>query len=264
MTTRTVLFKGQTNWLMTPEFIGDKNELAQESATRSCDKNWTTIAPRFIQARTKDEFSDVSIWAQGLYHDLSNEQKPKEIRAYKRPDEMPDEILVVYEDLGATGIQTIGVCPTCGRVHFITLLPNRTLLSSGTKCLTCASDLRIQGQLPSIEEWAEALDKYSKPAPSYRVATPDDFPHISQKLHEYATTRNDGKLSSPEAFAAAARGWLMEEMRDENAAKHMGDPIKISKIVQYTGYEFLFEVIFRDWSTALLRGRYLIPLEKAN
>lgn len=97
---------------MTPEFIGDRTELAQESATRSCDKTWTVIARRFTQAKTKDEFSEVSAWAQGLYHDTDSEQAPKKIREFKRPDEMPDEVLVVHEDLGVSGIHALGVCPT--------------------------------------------------------------------------------------------------------------------------------------------------------
>lgn len=264
MTTRVVLFKGHTNWLMTPEFIGDRAELAQESATRSCDKNWTAIARRFTQAKTKDEFSEVSTWAQGLYHDTAGEQAPKKIRVYKRPDEMPDEVLVVHEDLGVSGLHTLGVCPTCGRTHFVTFRPDKTTLSTGMRCLTCAAKLQLQGQLPSQEEWAAALDKYNAPTPSYRVSTPDDFPHISQKLWEYAASKKDEPAPSSETIAAGAREWLREEMRDQNAAKNMGKPVKISKIVQYTGGEFLFEVIFRDWSSALLRSRYLIPLDNTN
>lgn len=100
MTKRVVLFKGQTNWLMTPEFVGDKAELSNESATRSCDKSWLAIAQRFIQVKTKEDFNDTTIWAQGLYHDTAGEQKLKKVRVFKRPNEMPDEILVIYEDLG--------------------------------------------------------------------------------------------------------------------------------------------------------------------
>lgn len=62
MTKRVVLFKGQTNWLMTPEFVGDKAELSNESATRSCDKSWLAIAQRFIQVKTKEDFNDTTIW----------------------------------------------------------------------------------------------------------------------------------------------------------------------------------------------------------
>lgn len=113
-----------------------------------------------------------------------------------------------------------------------------------------------------MEEWEEVLKKYNKPAPSYRIATPDDFPHITKTLQEYAASKNDASLSSPEAIAAGAREWLREEIRDTNAAKNMGEPVKISKIIQYTGSEFILEVIFRDWSTAVLRSRYLIPLRK--
>lgn len=264
MTTRVVLFKGQTNWLLTPEFIGDKEELERGSATRSCDKNWAAIARRFARAKTKDDFASVSAWAQELYHDVAGNQAPQKIKVFKRPDEMPDEVLVVYEDLGASGIHAVGVCPICGRTHFITFRTEKVAPAPGKRCLTCAADLRFQGQLPSREEWVEALDKYNKPTPSYRVATPDDFPHITQKLREYAASKKDEPMPAPEAIAAGAKQWLSEEMRDQNAAKNMGEPVKISKIVQYMGGEFLYEVIFRDWSTSLLRSRYLIPIEKDN
>ena len=49
MTRRVVLFKGQTSWMQTPEFVGDKDELMKESTTLSCDKNWPQIARIFIQ-----------------------------------------------------------------------------------------------------------------------------------------------------------------------------------------------------------------------
>lgn len=260
MTRRVVLFKGQTNWMMTPEFIGDKDELAKESATRSCDKNWAIIARRFIQAKTAEEFGKASTWAQGLYHDTAGDKTPKKLRPFKNPDDLPDEALVVYEDLGVSGIQAVGMCPACGRTHFITYRPDKTVSSSGRKCLTCATKLRFLDPLPGDVVWAEAIDMYNKPAPSYRIATPDDFPHISQKLQEYAESREEP--ITEEEIATGAREWLAEEMRDENAAKNMGEPVKISKIVRHAGDEFQFEVLFRDWSTAVLRGRYLIPIKK--
>ena len=61
MTRRVVLFKGQTSWMQTPEFVGDKDELMKESTTLSCDKNWPQIARIFIQSKTKDEFSAASL-----------------------------------------------------------------------------------------------------------------------------------------------------------------------------------------------------------
>jgi len=262
MTTRIVLFKGQTNWFVTPEFIGDKEELAQESATRSCDKRWPVIARRFIQVKTKDEFIATSSWAQKLYHNTAGDQPAQKIKVFKHLDEMPDEVLVVYEDLGVSGFHAIGVCPNCGRAHIISFRPDETSPSPTLHCLTCAANLRVQGVLPSQEQWAEALEKYNKPAPFFRLATPDDFPHITEKLTEYAASKKD-EPTPPDVIAAGAREWLSEELKDQNAAKHMGESVKISKIVQYTGSEFMFEVIFRDWSTALVRSRHLIPLEKS-
>lgn len=260
MTSRMVLFKGQTSWLMTPEFIGDKAELAQESATRSCDKNWTVIARHFLQVKTKDEFIEATNWAQALYHDTAGDQAPKKVRVFKRPDEAPDEILVIYEDLGVSGINAIGVCPTCGRTHLMLLRPDKTSFSTGNKCLTCAAELRTQGHLPSQKAWEEALDKYNKPAPSFRMAVPGDFQYISQQVQELASQRE--KPLADEEFAAAERGMLAEMLKDEIAAAHMGEPVKISKIVRFLGNEPCFEVIFRDWNTTVLPSRYLIPLEK--
>lgn len=261
MTTRVVIFKGQTGWLQTPEFNGDKDELAQASATLSCDKNWRMIARRFIQAKTKEEFAEASAWAQSLYHNSACETKPAEIREFKRPDETVDETLVVYEDLGVSGIHAIGVCPTCGRSHVIWYRPDKTVSSPGMKCLTCAARLRVYEPLPSQEEWTKAIDMYQMPAPSFRLATPDDFPHIAQKLKEYTAAKQEPELTG-EQLAAASYGWLGEEMGSDIAANHMGEPVKIAKIVQYTGGEFRFEIMFKDWSTAVVRSRYLIPLKK--
>lgn len=258
MTRRVVIFKGQTSWVQTPEFTGDKDELAKESPTLSCDKNWPMIARRFVQAKTREEFSEASIWAQGLYHDTASENRPVKIRLFKRPDDTLDETLVVYEDLGVTGIQTVGVCPVCGRTHLIWYRPDKSV-SSAIQCLTCGAKLRVLDPLPTQEEWAEAIDMYKKPAPSYRLAVPSDFPHIAQKLKEYAEKKQEALTE--EQLAGAANEWLKDEIKSDIAAKHLGEPVKISKIVQYTGGEFRYEVMFRDWSTAILRSRYLIPLE---
>lgn len=246
---------------MTPEFIGDKDELAKESATRSCDKSWAIIARKFIQAKTEKEFGEASAWAQKLYHDTATgNEASKKLQTFHGPDDLPDEVLVVYEDLGVSGIQTVGVCPSCGRTHFITYRPDKSISFPSQKCLTCASRLRFLDALPGEPAWADAIDMYNMPAPSHRIATPGDFPHISQKLREYAESK--GEPVNDETIAAGAKEWLAEEMRDENAAKNMGEPVKISKIVRYTGDEFQFEVLFRDWSTAVLRERYLIPIKK--
>lgn len=260
MTNRMVIFQGQTNWLMAPVFIGDKTELAQESATRSCDKNWGVIARHFLQVKTKDEFVEASAWAHGQYHDTAGGQTAKKVKIFKRPDEMPDEVLVVHEDLGVSGIHAIGVCPTCGRTHFMHYRPDKTAFSTGNRCLTCAAILHIQGQLPSQKAWEEALDKYNKPAPSFRMAVPADFPQISQQVQEYASKRE--KPPTDEEFAAAERGFLAEMLKDDIAARHMGEPLKISKIVRFSGNAFFYEVIFLDWSSTVLHGQYLIPLEK--
>lgn len=259
MTRRVVLFKGQTSWVQTPEFVGDKDELMKESTSLSCDENWTKIARTFIQSRTKDEFSKASVWAQGLYHDTMAENCLAKIRLFKRPDDTLDETLVVYEDLGVTGIQAVGSCPVCGRTHLVWYRPDK-IISSTMQCLTCGARLKFLDPLPTKEEWFEAIDMYKKPTPSYRLAAPDDFPHITQTLKEYAEKRQE--TLTEEQLAGAASEWLKDEMKNDIAARHLGDPVKILKIVQYTGGEFRYEIMFRDWSTAILRGRYLVPLYK--
>ena len=259
MTRRVVLFKGQTSWMQTPEFVGDKDELMKESTTLSCDKNWPQIARIFIQSKTKDEFSAASLQVQGLYHDTMAKNRLEKLRLFKQPDDTLDETLVVYEDLGVTGIQAVGTCPVCGRTHLIWYRPDKTI-SSTMQCLTCGARLRVLDPLPTKEEWAEAIDMYKKPTPSYRLATPDDFPHITQKLKEYAEKKQE--VLTEKQLAGAASEWLKDEIKNDIAAKHLGDPVKILKIVQYTGGEFRYEIMFRDWSTAILRRRYLISLNK--
>ena len=82
MTRRVVLFKGQTSWMQTPEFVGDKDELMKESTTLSCDKNWPQIARIFIQSKTKDEFSAASLQVQGLYHDTMAKNRLEKLRLF--------------------------------------------------------------------------------------------------------------------------------------------------------------------------------------
>lgn len=258
MKSRVVLFKGQTNWLMSPVFYGDKTELAQSSATRSCDKNWTTISRKFMLAKTKDEFAAVSKWAQELYHDTAAPTEVKPVTIYKSTDDVPDELLVVYEDLATTGIHVIGECSVCGRTHVLVCRPDKTINTAGGKCLTCGGKLFVRGTLPGLDAWGAILDKYQLPAPSFRIAVPDDFPHIKETLRKPEVVKKDKSLETEEGVNAAAKEWLSEIMKDHNAVSHMGEPVKISKIVGYSGDEFLLEVIFKDWSSAIVRERFLI------
>lgn len=260
MKRRLVIFKGQTGWFMTPEFFGDKNELAKESKTKSCDETWTMIARKFTQAKTKEEFSEVNAWAQGLYHDSETPAQPQEICTYTLPETLPDEVLVVYEDLGVTGIQMIADCSVCGRTHFLVYNPDKTIEDDAVKCQSCASKLIVHGAIPSIDAWKDALEMYRKPAPSYRMAIHDDFPEIKKTLLEYAAKKQD-KSMSREELEASSKTWLAEIMKDSNAASHMGAPVKLLKIVEYTGGEFIFQVLFRDWSTAVVRSRFLKSLQ---
>lgn len=256
MKKRQVIFKGQTSWFMTPEFIGDKDELAQSSGTQSCDESWGMIARRFIHAKTKDEFSKASAWAQRQYHDSAKSSQSQEPGLYRLPDTTLDEILVVHEDLGTTGIQAMAQCSACGRTHFLIYRPDKTT-NAAERCLTCASQLITRGAMPSPEAWGAALDMYREPAATYRIAVPGDFPEIERTLKEVAAKRQDENLASDEGFDAAAKKWLTDMMKDSNAAAHMNAPVKILKIVGYSGDEFIYEVLFRDWSTAVLRSRFL-------
>ncbi len=256
MKKRIVLFKGQTGWFMTPEFIGDKEELLKGPAGKSCDENWAMIARKFTQAKTKEEFSKMSAWAQRLYHDGAAPAQSQDIQLYSLPETLPDEVLVVYEDLGATGIQILANCSVCGRTHFLVYRPDKSTDAS-LQCLSCASKLVVRGTLPGPDAWSDALDMYRKPAPSYRLAVPEDFPSIQKALREAA----EKKQICEEDIASAAKTWLADSMKDSGAASHMNAPVKILKIVGYSGDEFIYQVMFRDWSTAVVRARFLKSLK---
>lgn len=225
MTHRIVVFIGRSGWFMTPEFVGDKKELAQFRAGESCDQTWSQIARKFSSAKTLLEFKEVSDWAQAQYHRQQPTIAPPIL--YHPPSSTPDEMFIVYEDLAVAGISSLGQCPFCGRAYPVHYLPDGSIKSPSHQCLTCGTTLREMEELPSRERWGEALELYHSEPASLCIS-----PDVKHK--------------------------------DSVAAAHVGQPVKIQKLITYECGKFRYEVLFRDWQTAKVNEDELIPVGSAS
>ena len=225
MPRRVVIFKGRAGWFSTGEFYGDKEELESIQSKDTCDVNWDRIAKLFQKVKTLDDFQKVACWATRQYHSSVTPAKQEEILkampllAHQILNEHPDEMLIVYEDLGQTGIKTFCRCPNCGRAYPVTYKLDGTIDASVYQCLTCGVLLDWAEPMPSVDLWAEALEMYKAPPATYKVVT--------------------GQVSN------------------SVAREHMGAPVKILKIVEYQHDQMIFEVQFRDRKTALVKSSEL-------
>lgn len=222
MTHRIVVFIGRSGWFMTPEFVGDKKELEQFRGGERCDQTWTQISRKFSSAKTLLEFKEVSDWAQAQYHGQQSTITPPIL--YHLPASVPDEMFLVYEDLAVTGISSLGQCPFCGRAYPVHYLPDGSVKSPGIQCLTCGTTLREMEELPTRDMWGQALELYHSEPASLCIS--------SEVGH-----------------------------RDPVAAAHVGQPVKIQKLLTYECGKFRYEVLFRDWQTAKVSADELSPTD---
>lgn len=221
------MFKGREGWFSSREFVGDKEELAQAGGHESCTASWTAISRVFQNVKTLTEFQRAISWATHLYQSdipKGHEQEPvlpsdMPLMAARALEKDPDEVLIVYEDLGSTGIKTFLRCPNCGRAYPVAFKLDGTLDASFYTCLSCGTPLDWAEPVPSNETWLRALETYRTPPATYKV-------HSGTVL-------------------------------DQVAREHAGKPLKILKIVCFEAEECVFEAQFRDWKTALVRASEL-------
>lgn len=218
MTRRIVIFSGRGGWWRTDEFNGDKAELELFRAGDSCECDWHTIARRFSAAKTLSQFQAVTQWAKRQYHSHLS-QRSSVPQLFRSLNSAPDEILIVHEDLGATGIESFVRCPNCGRAYPVKYKLNGTMESPAYACLSCGSLLNLIEPMPTLGQWEEALKIYRDPPATYCV------------------------LKDSNAI------------RDPIAKAHAGCPVKVRKIARYDAgcSEMIFEVLFRDWKTAFVK-----------
>lgn len=232
LTRRVVFFKGREGWYSTGEFVGDKTELETAKSQDTCEANWKTISRVFQNAKTVADFQKAAAWANHLYH--SNVPTPNEdaptppagasIMVSRALEKNPDEILMVYEDLGATGIHSFCRCPNCGRAYPLVYKPDGGVSFPTLACLTCGIALDWAEPMPSTAQWEHVIQMYKEVPATYKIA--------------------DGQI------------------HDQIAREHQGQPVKILKIVGYEDKKVVFQVQFRDWKTAMVWDTELIPCQK--
>ena len=219
-TRRIVLFTSRAGWWQTDEFVGDKDELEAERAVETCDCGWRKIARRFFECRTLAEFQAAAEWAVRQYHSQLPAPlvRPKLYHGHTMATR-PDEIMIVREDLGVTGINSFLRCPTCGQMYPVTFMNDGMLRMPSPTCLTCGSPMVWFEAVPSPDAWTTAVKMYRQPPATFIVTTEK------------------------------------EKVRDPVAKLKYGQPVKLAKIVQYdpATRELVFEAVFRDWRTALVR-----------
>lgn len=229
LTRRIIIFKGREGWFSTKEFVGDKRELEAIHSQDTCEATWKSIARAFQGVKTLEDFQTTASWAEHLYH--SGVECPQEdppslpgdmpLLAARGLEKDPDEILVVYQDLGATGIRSFCRCPSCGRAYPLTYDVNGKCSFATAVCLSCGTPVDWSEPMPSEGTWQGALKMYKEPPATY-------------KIKDYSA-------------------------RDQVAREHVGCPVKLLKIVGFERDEIIFEVQFRDWKTALVRSSELAP-----
>lgn len=135
------------------------------------------------------------------------------IRAATALETHPDKIVVVYEDLGTTGIKSTFRCPNCGMFYPVEFRPDGTIsYRQTTPCITCGSKLTLSEPIPKETQWSTAIDMLHNPPATYKVVDDVEF--------------------------------------DPVAKEHLGQPVKILKIIGFEASYIIFEVQFRDWKTA--------------
>lgn len=228
---RVVIFKGRAGWFTTREFIGDKVELEQAKAMDTCDASWKAIAKVFTKAKTLEDFQKTNSWAQTQYH--SAIKRPQE-KAVCLPSDMPllmrqaidmnpDERLIVYEDLGVTGIQSFCRCPNCGRAYALDFITDGSIKVATSLCHTCGTVVDFSEPVPSSVQWENAIKMYKAPPATYEIRSGD--------------------------------------IHDQIARSHIGFPVKILKIIGWGNDKMTFEVQFRDWKTAIVWDSELVPCQ---
>ena len=210
LTRRIVIFKGRDGWFSTREYVGDRRELEAIHSQDTCEVTWKSIARAFQGVKTLEDFQTTASWAESLYHS-----------GVECPQEDPHEILVIYQDLGATGIRSFCRCPNCGRAYPLTYDTNGKCSFTTAVCLSCGTPVDWSEPMPSEEAWQTALKMYNEPPATYEIK--DDTAH------------------------------------DQIAREHAGHPVKILKIIGFERDEMTFEVQFRDWKTALVHPSELAP-----
>lgn len=216
MTHHQVIFAGRKGWFTAPVFVGDKKELAHFRAGYSCDLNWSVIAHTFERCGTLDEFAKTAEWAANAYHyPLGNQPKYTGVQAYRGAGPM-DSPLFVHEDLSKTGLYYELQCASCNVVHPFKFLPSGQAILSPRTCCFCGAPLECTSLLPTAEAWQQALDLIQAPPKTYCI-----------------NPRCDGAL-------------------DSIASIHSGAPLKCDKIVTYREGLFHIEVLFQDWSRAII------------
>ncbi len=231
LTRRIVIFKGREGWFSTREFVGDRRELEAIHSQDTCEATWKSISRAFQGVKTLQEFQTTASWAEHLYHSAveSPQEDPPSL-----PDDMPllaarglekdpDEILVVYQDLGATGIRSFCRCPSCGRAYPITYDVDGKVSFSTALCLSCGTPVDWSEPMPSEEAWQTALKMYKEPPATYKIK--DDMVH------------------------------------NQIAREHAGHPVKLLKIIGFESNKMTFEAQFRDRKTALVYPSELAPCE---
>ena len=229
LTRRIVIFKGRDGWFSTREYVGDRRELEAIHSQDTCEVTWKSIARAFQGVKTLEDFQTTASWAESLYH--SGVECPQEdppslpndmpLLAARGLEKDPDEILVIYQDLGATGIRSFCRCPSCGRAYPLTYDTNGKCSFTTAVCLSCGTPVDWSEPMPSEEAWQTALKMYNEPPATYEIK--DDTAH------------------------------------DQIAREHAGHPVKILKIIGFERDEMTFEVQFRDWKTALVHPSELAP-----
>jgi len=230
---RVAIFKGREGWFSTREFIGDKTELESVHSQDTCEANWKSIARVLQNAKTIKDFQQAAQWVQHLYHSSTPTQtqnapevpKGTLLQASRALEKNPDEMLIVYEDLGATGIKSFCRCPNCGRAYPLTYKPDGTVPIPTIACLSCGIALDWAEPMPSTALWGAAIKMYHEAPATYKIG--------------------DG------------------EIHDIIAREHQGCPVKILKIVGFDNGKMIFEVQFRDWKTALVWDTELVPFQES-
>jgi hypothetical protein len=78
MTRRYIVFYDDvtSSYYSTPEFNGDKTEMAAFGSQDSCEKDWPEIVQEFQGVDTLQKFKTASDKAQGYYHSFLGDPPP--------------------------------------------------------------------------------------------------------------------------------------------------------------------------------------------